>query len=64
MIHLVFVDASLELVPEKLLSHSTVRKYAKRFNKGKEILLDDSYHHSAMKKLENREKRGRPDIRS
>lgn len=62
MIHLVFVDASLELVPEKLLSHPAVRKYAKRFNKGKEILLDDSYHHSTMKKLDNREKRGRPDI--
>lgn len=62
MIHLVFTDASLELVPKKLLGHPAVRKYAKRFNKGKEILLDDSYHHSAMKKLEDREKRGRLDI--
>lgn len=62
MIHLVFAEASLELVPTNLLSHPSVKKYAERFNKGTSILLDDSYHHSAMRNLKHWEKRGRPDI--
>lgn len=62
MIHLVFAEASLELVPSNLMSHPSVRKYAERFNKGTNILLDDSYHHSAMRNLKHWEKRGRPDI--
>jgi rRNA small subunit pseudouridine methyltransferase Nep1 len=62
MIHLLFADSALELAPEELLKHPAIRKYKKRFNKGKEILLDDSYHHSAMKGLKNWERRGRPDI--
>lgn len=62
MIHLVFADSSLELVPEEILFHPAVRKYKKRFNKGDNILLDSSYHHSAMKKLKDWERRGRPDI--
>lgn len=62
MIHLIFVDASLELVPKDLLKHPSVRKYSERYNKGKTILLDDSYHHSAMKNLEDWNRRGRPDI--
>ncbi|UCE39376.1 MAG: 16S rRNA methyltransferase [Thermoplasmata archaeon] len=62
MIHLLFADSSLELVPENLLGHPAVKKYAKRYNKGKDILLDDSYFHSAMRNMEDRERRGRPDI--
>lgn len=59
---MVFADAPVELVPTRLLSHPAVRKYAQRFNKGKNILLDDSYHHSAMRTLTHWERRGRPDI--
>jgi rRNA small subunit pseudouridine methyltransferase Nep1 len=62
MISMVFADAPVELVPTRLLSHPAVRKYAQRFNKGKNILLDDSYHHSAMRTLTHWERRGRPDI--
>ncbi len=62
MIHLVFADSSLELVPGDLLGHPAVKKYREKYNRGKHILLDDSYHHSAMKNLEDRERRGRPDI--
>ncbi|UCF08647.1 MAG: 16S rRNA methyltransferase [Thermoplasmata archaeon] len=62
MIHMVFADASLELVPSNLLSHPAVKKYAQRYNKGTCILLDDSYHHAAMRNLAHWEKRGRPDI--
>jgi len=62
MLSMVFADAPLELVPTRLLSHPAVKKYAQRFNKGRNILLDDSYHHSAMRTLAHWEKRGRPDI--
>ena len=62
MIHLVFAESSLELVPNNLLGHPAVRNYRKRYSKGKEILLDDSYFHSAMKNLKGLGKRGRPDI--
>ena len=59
---MVYADAPVELVPTRLLSHPAVKKYAQRFNKGKNILLDDSYHHSAMRTLTHWERRGRPDI--
>lgn len=58
-----FLEASLELVPEEIQKHPAVLADARR--KGKrpdKILLDDSKHHSAMKELKFREKRGRPDI--
>lgn len=59
----VFLEASLELVPGKIRNHPAVRADARRRGKSPEkILLDDSKHHSAMKSLEFREKRGRPDI--
>lgn len=44
--------------------HTTVRNHAQRLGlKPSETLLDRSYHHAAMMKLEkNANKRGRPDI--
>ena len=63
MINLVYAETSLELVPLEIIHHPSVRRNAKR--KGKppeENLLDRSLHHWAMDKLENNEKRGRPDI--
>lgn len=59
----VFLEASLELVPEEIRSHPAVRADARRRGKSPaSILLDDSKHHSAMKLLKFREKRGRPDV--
>ncbi|WP_456330403.1 16S rRNA methyltransferase [Archaeoglobus sp.] len=59
----VFLEASLELVPEEIRNHPAVRADARRRGKSPaRILLDDSKHHSAMKSLKFREKRGRPDI--
>lgn len=59
----VFLEASLELIPQKIRGHPAVRADAIRRGKRPEkILLDDSKHHTAMKSLEFREKRGRPDI--
>jgi rRNA small subunit pseudouridine methyltransferase Nep1 len=63
MLHLVFVETPLELVPPELLSHPSVRRNAKRRGKRpEETLLDRSLHHFAMDRLPSSEKRGRPDI--
>jgi|Deesub1362A_J573_1020465.scaffolds.fasta_scaffold07745_3 rRNA small subunit pseudouridine methyltransferase Nep1 len=59
----VFLEASIELVPESIRHHPAVVKDSERRKKDpSEILLDDSKHHAAMKSLKGREKRGRPDI--
>lgn len=63
MLNLLFTETSLELVPEEILLHPSVRRNAKRRNKRpEETLLDRSLHHYAMDKLRDSEKRGRPDI--
>ncbi len=63
MLKLVFLDTSMELVPPNIAKHPAVVKDAKRRKKKPtKIVLDDSKHHSAMKNLPSREKRGRPDI--
>jgi len=60
---LILAEAALETVPRGLWSHPAVKRHSKRQGKPPQfILLDRSYHHSAMKKLEESEKRGRPDI--
>ena len=63
MLTLILAESALETVPEKLWKHPSVSKYAKkRRTKPRYVLLDRSFHHSAMKSLEQNEKRGRPDI--
>ena len=63
MLNLILVEAALELVPKRILRHPSVRRNAKRRGKSpEETLLNRSIHHSAMSRLENSEKRGRPDI--
>ncbi len=60
---LVVVEAAIELVPRGIANHPSVRKYAERRGLAPtEVLLDRSYHHAAMKGLEEAYKRGRPDI--
>ncbi len=62
-VKVVLAEASLELVPKEITNHPSVIKNALRRNKKPyETLLDVSLHYHAMKKLPNREKRGRPDI--
>ncbi|MCP8317603.1 MAG: 16S rRNA methyltransferase, partial [archaeon] len=59
---LILAESALELIPHELWKHPSVVKHAS--SKGKkvsEILLDRSYHHSAMLRLKDSEKRGRPD---
>lgn len=63
MYSLILVEAALERIPKELWRQPSVRRYAERREKPPgECLLDVSYHYSAMKKLPEREKRGRPDI--
>jgi rRNA small subunit pseudouridine methyltransferase Nep1 len=60
---LVLAEAALETVPKDLWSHPAVRHHSKRQRKPPEkLLLDRSLHHSAMRRLDDNEKRGRPDI--
>lgn len=63
MLTIILVDSELELVPKKLWGDPIIGKSAKMRGKTPEtILLDDSYHHGALKKLPDGWRRGRPDI--
>ncbi|MBS7623713.1 16S rRNA methyltransferase [Candidatus Bathyarchaeota archaeon] len=63
MLTIILAESSLELMPEELVDHPVVRRDATRRRKRPEqLLLDRSYHHAAMNRLINSEKRGRPDI--
>ena len=63
MLILVLAEAAIETVPETLWSHPAVRRHSKRQRKPpKQLLLDRSLHHAAMRRLDDDLKRGRPDI--
>ena len=63
MLTLVLADSELELVPPGAQGHPAVRSHArKRGRSPASILLDSSFHHPALKKLPDGERRGRPDI--
>jgi rRNA small subunit pseudouridine methyltransferase Nep1 len=63
MLHLIIAEAELELVPESIRDHPAVVKYARRKKKKpEEVILDSTYHHAALKKLPDGDRRGRPDI--
>ena len=63
MLTFVLAEAALETVPAELWSHPAVKNHSKRLRKNpRQLLLDRSLHHSAMKHLQDSEKRGRPDI--
>jgi rRNA small subunit pseudouridine methyltransferase Nep1 len=63
LLSLIIADAALETVPKSIAKHPSVAKHAAKKDKpANEILLDRSYHHSAMLKLDDASKRGRPDL--
>ena len=63
MLILILAESALETIPKNLWKHPAVKQYSKRRGKPPQfLLLDRSYHHAAMKRLEENEKRGRPDI--
>ncbi|AEH24686.1 16S rRNA methyltransferase [Pyrococcus yayanosii] len=62
-LHLIIADAELETVPESIRDHPAIVNYARRRKKRPErIILDSTYHHAALRNLEDGERRGRPDI--
>jgi len=58
---LILVESGLELIPPEIKDHQSVKQNSKRTGFSNQ-LLDNALHHSAMKNLEDFEKRGRPDI--
>ena len=58
---LLLVECGLELIPRNLRNHPAVRRNLNSSNYVSQ-LLDNALHHTAMKQLKNRRKRGRPDI--
>jgi len=63
LLTLVLAESALETIPKVLWKHPTIQKFAKaRHKRLRSVILDRSYHHSAMKRLAQNEKRGRPDI--
>ena len=63
MLNFVLAESALELVPMEIRKLPAVANDAKRRQKdASEVLLDRSLHHSAMARLKDSEKRGRPDL--
>jgi len=63
LLTLILAESALETIPKDLWNHPAIRRYSKKCGKPPGlILLDRSYHHSAMKNLKESEKRGRPDM--
>ena len=63
MLHVILLEAALELVPPELSAKKMVQKQAyRRKKKPTEILLDQTYHGQAMTQLKDGTRRGRPDI--
>ena len=60
---LLFAESSIELIPREIVTHPAVLKWAHRKKKNPgQLILDQNYHYSAMKKLVQNRARGRPDI--
>ena len=63
MLHVILLESAIELVPKNLTSTKLVQKHAsRRGKKPNQLLLDQTYHGQVMTKLENANRRGRPDI--
>ncbi len=63
MLRIILADAELELIPDTLYGHPSVRSYARRRGRPPErLLLDSSFVHSALRGLPQGERRGRPDL--
>jgi len=63
LLNLVLAESALELVPKEIRrSPAVVSDSRRRGVDASRILLDRSFHHSAMSRLKDSEKRGRPDL--
>lgn len=60
---LILEEASLELLPRRLRTHQSAKRIEQSFGVKPELqILDSNFHGPAMLNLEDREKRGRPDV--
>ena len=63
MLNFVLAESALELVPKELRGSAAVASDTRRRGvPAGSMLLDRSFHHSAMSRLKDSEKRGRPDL--
>lgn len=63
MLFFILAESALETIPRSLWKHPAIKRYSEKYGKHPRfILLDRSYHHTAMKKLSQDWKTGRPDI--
>jgi len=58
---IILADCGLEIIPKQIRNNRAIRRNLSEKNFSSQ-LLDNALHHSAMKNLNNFEKRGRPDI--
>jgi len=59
----ILVESALEAIPKEIRDDSIITSFCRKRRKSPEhTLLDQSYHHKAVLKLDQHEKRGRPDI--
>jgi len=63
MLSLILAESSIELVPQEIQTHNAIISHSQKLGKKpSEILLDNSWHYSAMKGIQDEIKRGRPDL--
>jgi rRNA small subunit pseudouridine methyltransferase Nep1 len=63
MLHIILLEAALELVPSGISSLKSIQQHAnKRKKKPTELLLDQSHHGRDMARLADGARRARPDI--
>ncbi len=63
LVKILFLESSLELVPRELHKEPDVIRSARRYEiPPSRLILDKSLHYKAMRGLEKKWKRGRPDI--
>ena len=58
---IILAECGLELIPKEIKNHPAIQKNIKK-DSYPTLLLDNALHHSAMVKLKDVGKRGRPDI--
>ncbi len=63
MLHLILLESPIELIPPEMYALKQVQRSAsRRGKKPQELLLDQAVHGKAMLRLDDHERRGRPDI--
>lgn len=63
MLTVILADAELELAPEEIAGHPSVRASAQaQGRKASEVLLDQNLHGAALRRMPDGLRRGRPDI--